>query len=828
MTTISPLDFATQEQLDLVDKTKKETETKEEVQQETATNDGRLLYLQNEQSYLVDFVIKNYGILPKLTLNQDEITTLEGQSNEKFINETCSTDGFEEFLSIKTDQQARIVPSIQFYKQFFVDGKTDPSNDQEFVFKNYTDLSNIEQITSDRGFRGSACGIKDVKIELDGKNPATGQMTSVSANFLFNDAQDIFSDTLLDSGRKISYADLFSQPINDDGTFFNIKLAVGWNGEEKVFTNLNLKFTKMILSLQLRSYSIELREDGYTLLKIEYIGAIENMLYDPYAANILKVSKKTKATIKSYESAKKSLKAERDRDTTGLYGDDQKAKLSAAERILKAEKSVEDISKKLIQYKKVGWVGVVKKTSAELREEAETVRKSQIDDSINDKQVTISKIKLNEKIEGLREIFNDSKKIYTVSITKEQLDSYVKSIEEDEYSEGFVGTEAPKLNNEEQIVKDSTVAVGKENETKQIGFSKITLTGTMLSEESSQKEIVGDLLEKKYISFIFFGDLLQMLFEYIKEDLMDKYNQSIEVKLGEIIVSPPGLNEKVRMSIAKLPVSLLALNNFFVNKIIGKSNDVYTFGQFVEEIIKELFQIALQQTGKTRAGYKSNNFDILSFPVYKTSNGYTTLNNGPIQKLCLFFYSSTKECNDVSVDYLTNIKNKIPHFYFAGTDRGIVKSIKFLDNTNQKMSMGIYERSKQTNTQNDTSKSDGIIQPKFYRVTIRTIGTTFFTIGQTIYLDTNVVGINNNAKGRNLYIGGAYFIFKVTHTLGKDSFETTVEANFTTPEEGIRNHKFDTIKLVDEVSKQLNTISYPDMEKSQAEPSKHFAPTWKG
>src|SRR5574343_107028 len=313
-----------------------------------------------------------------------------------------------------------------------------------------------------------------------------------------------------------------------------------------------------------------------------------------------------------------------------------------------------------------------------------------------------------------------------------------------------------------------------------------------------------------------------MLFEYVKDDLVEKYKQEIEIKLGEVIVVPPILNQKVRVSMAKLPVSLLALNNFFVNKIIGKSNDVYTFGQFVEEIIKELFQIALQQTGKNKAGYLSNNFDIFSHSVFKTSNGYTTLNDGPIEKMCLFFYSSTKDCNNVSLDYLTNINNKIPHYYFAGTDRGIVKSIKFSDNTSQKMSMAIYERSKQTNLENDTSKNDGVIQPKFYKVTIRSIGNTFSTIGQTIYLDTNMIGINNNAKGRNLYVGGAYFACKVSHTISKDTFETTTEATFQVPDEGIKNHTIDTIYTPDQISKNITAISHPDMEKSQAAPNKNF------
>src|SRR5574343_104419 len=423
----------------------------QEVADQTATEEGRLLYLQNEQSYLVDFIVANYNNLPALTLNKDEVTVLEGKSNEQFINETCFSDGFEEFLSITPSQQARIVPNIQFYKQFFVNGKTNSAEDQEFVFKNYTDLSNIEQITADRGFRGSACGIKDVKIDLDGKNPATGQFTSVSANFLFNDIQDIFSDTLLDSGRKISYADLFSQPVNNDGTFFNIKLVVGWNSEEQIFNRLDLRYTKMVLSLNLRSYSIELREDGYTLLKIEYIGQIENMIYDPSAANILKKSKQNQQKIKELESTINTL--ELSKDPTRAKSKEEIEKLQK-----EAEIARNSISSKIPKEKRAGFISYDTKTSAEIQNEAEELRKTALDTVINDKKTVLANIKLNEKIESLREIFKNSNKIYTVSITKEQLEAYIKAIDENSFDRSSVSTnEQPKQNNQEQIVKESTI-----------------------------------------------------------------------------------------------------------------------------------------------------------------------------------------------------------------------------------------------------------------------------------------------------------------------------------------------------------------------------------
>jgi len=307
---------------------------------------GQLLpYIQNEQAFLMDFMAFTHNKVDKSKFQKNLITVLQDESNEQFINKACTVDGFEELFSLNSSQKARLLPTIRIYKQFYKGNII--TDEEEFVFDNFTDLSNIQQITQDRLFRGAACGIKNLKIDSDAKNPATGQFVVASLDLLFNDVQQIFSDTTLPNGKQISYSDLFSYPLKENDSFFQIKMLVGWNGTEDVFERLNIQYCKMILQLNLRSYSIDLREDGQAVLKIEYNGAIENILYDGQSSNLIKISKSAQDKL---EETKTKLK---------IYEDTQK----------KTEKKIDEIVKSENQDSKVFGVTVQSKEEKRAKKE---------------------------------------------------------------------------------------------------------------------------------------------------------------------------------------------------------------------------------------------------------------------------------------------------------------------------------------------------------------------------------------------------------------------------------------------------------------------------
>ena len=184
-------------------------------------------FLSNEQSFLLDYITYNFDTFQNNTyVNSELVTRLpEDVTNENFLSKCTSPDGFEHLMNIRPIDQARLVPSIELFKVFY-DGET-PIGEVQFVFKNYTNLTNIDVITKDRLFRGDGAGIKSCTIDLEGKNQSNYTIVNVKLTLLFQDLATAFEEKDSQFGSKISYADLFSVPTKSGNEYFGIKLLVG-------------------------------------------------------------------------------------------------------------------------------------------------------------------------------------------------------------------------------------------------------------------------------------------------------------------------------------------------------------------------------------------------------------------------------------------------------------------------------------------------------------------------------------------------------------------------------------------------------------------------
>ena len=93
------------------------------------------------------------------------------------------------------------------------------------------------------------------------------------------------------------------------------------------------------------------------------------------------------------------------------------------------------------------------------------------------------------------------------------------------------------------------------------------------------------------------------------------------------------------------------------------------------------------------------------------------------------------------------------------------------------------------NSQNGGSQGAGSIVPGKFSVKLRLIGTPFFYLGQTIFINTRLVDGGYFAK-ENLFFGGYYVITAVDNYFGPDKWETSIDAILNIPDYSARRDVF--------------------------------------
>lgn len=692
--------------------------------------------LYNEQSFLIDYIAWRAPVSrfndPNLRLgsgeNLDSLVNGGGRylSNEEFLNNLCySKSNFDKFFNIKPYEISNLVPNIRLLKQFYVDNKV--YEEHEFVFKNYTDLAKLNNVL-DKPFNSELGGIKKVSIGLNtGKSAVAGSMVSVQLELVFQSPQTIFETTLLPNRRPMSYSDLFSFSKKKGGDYFQIKLISGWSGNQAELSEIDFEQLQTVSLLQLLTYSIELNEDGLTVLKIDYIGSIESITYDSESSNLLKTSEETKKQIKALESEIETSKREQIQDPDGIFG-------------------------------LFGRINVESRTAE------------------------IKQLQLNSKIDSLYKMLGDVN-LYVLDLNYEDIVLYRRILSSDITDEQLRGG---LFNKEPRLIE------GRGPDT---GVVKEPGADEDKTNEALDARLTTELLEQKTVNFMFLEDLLESALSHCQKEVTEKYQQKLKILLGNFIVKPLMSKDSSEIPLGSLPVSYQLINKLLADKVLGKSNEIYTIGQFIDDIMSDIIGVSLQESLKLKrekVGYQ-NNFDVLTIPIYRQGTEYKVIGTNTDESW-LFLYTTSKQLNNISTDYFTNMQNKVPHFFFAGMDRGIVKSIKFTDNSSKKFGQAIYDRGRGNNNNQDSSKTDGSIQPKFYKATIKTVGCPYFYMGQTVYIDTTIIGINSNEKGQNLLLGGAYTVVKVSHEISRDTYETTIETNFETNFDGVQS----TVKKINE------------------------------
>ena len=125
-------------------------------------------------------------------------------------------------------------------------------------------------------------------------------------------------------------------------------------------------------------------------------------------------------------------------------------------------------------------------------------------------------------------------------------------------------------------------------------------------------------------------------------------------------------------------------------------------------------------------------------------------------------------------NYQSNVSNAIPHFFFLGKDRGIVKNMSLSDISDETVKTAIYYSNKTSLVNstggNESSRKTGL-PPAVFTANIETIGFPVITLGQLIYIDLKP-GFLDEVRDimRTFKATGYYCVYKVSHEISAETF----------------------------------------------------------
>jgi hypothetical protein len=295
-----------------------------------------------------------------------------------------------------------------------------------------------------------------------------------------------------------------------------------------------------------------------------------------------------------------------------------------------------------------------------------------------------------------------------------------------------------------------------------------------------------ELMKGRYqlIPFVFLGDFLASILdlptrrsvatsggEKVSDLITKQYGQKFKIDLGYMHYQGPFTGGAIeKLPLYYLPLSLKKINNFFARDIIGKERTFFSFKQFVVAILQQ-FLLGAYNTCR-----RSTMSSIGALPKLDFVHG--TVGKGSNKFKTWFIYGTQNTSQEIPRSgwgkYSENMSRKISHFYLGGQNKGILQSIKIIDNTNPDLKVVTYMKTKTANLQDVDGSDQGLLPPLIYKVEIKTLGCTTFHMGQLLFLDAQQFV---DAKTNRIFqITGYYRIYKVAHTTGREGFSTTLTA----------------------------------------------------
>ena len=789
--------------------------TEEELKQ----YDAELKKVYSDQCLLMTFAARLQQMQGITKEDQSEYAIIDGDPG-LIITHLTANKSINEFLTITPAQLSSLVPKIEIYKVFY--DKQNEGEDFLFTFPTHT---HIENLTSNKFYRGDGAGIKDLEVTLEGKTPATRNHVDVRLNLYFQDIKYFFAPQKHGAGRNISFAHLITYPgipgkerEDLDTDHFRIKMVAGWQipKDTKLISpelQRAIKDTQLVMMLDLIDHEINFSNDGSVNLGIHYRGAIENAFNSNHAdimaleENSINKLKSSKEKIKKMEESVKKMNEDLETKAAQLGADDhikyskgktsvslkpghfidqrkkmlrgeidtknqQISSIKSANQSLHIQHFFADIGKSSLYFFDVseGEINVINSavTALNLVEKADENKPlSQIDASLDAK---------------VKEIFNSVASQQRVTSVPGGYDATAAASEDAKKNEEAQGMQA---RNE---IDNANDAVKKQQLKRMKDAPKWSYT-------SRNNDNI------RRISFIKLGDIINNLLKKVGPDVRENLHlKNLTVLMGPIRFRDLVSRRVLYLNLAEVPIDVRVFNKFLTEKVVGEGRKSYSFQQFLEDLINELVHVAFDSCSGISQGNAAT-LNILPFSVPGGPKGAGRVKNGEkISSTSINFnkapHASVKNVHNYLILYASDwappklhgrwtedLENNIYHFVVGGPDSGILKNIAFSQNSNPTWNVATYMAA---SGEEGEPRVSGVVKPQAYNATITTVGNTLFQLGQQVYIDTTFIDGGFSAAYK-LAFGGYYSITKIKSSFTPVRYDTTIQAILTVPDWSVRN-----------------------------------------
>ena len=836
----------------------------------------------NEQAFLIDFY-KQW-----LHLNNDRVydnfVQITGDPSG-MVNKIYSEGKINDFSKITTAQASMLVPHIELFKVVYpqknnksgmrVFGDSSMQVNLPFTLNTKAGEYKTGDILASSLARGSSVGLKNISWEDLGTTPAdSGFAFKVNISLFFQSMDALFrewatsgildgkketiktawadlvtpSGEIKDPKKEVADMDVDTSKIAYHDKDYLIKLVVGWSVPQdpgqSVFAPSDkrvlkaIKRQKVSYILGLLDHSINLNADGTVELDLNYLARIEGRMLNSANADLLYIEDGSQLVqvvdvmAGSAEQIKKDKRAveKREKESQKLYASH---KLPPTYRgpLYTQRLETQQANQKDLENLKV---------------------RQEVQDKL------IRKAKYEQKQQAYRRIIKqieESSRIYQISVTPEMVAAWTESMDRatDQKEESI------KKRNEIILKKRASAKntinkglMAQDANERKGNFNNMELNKELLeasadenTAEKKQAAAITKYLEARradetpddgetYVSFFFFGDLVEAAVNIALEGRTGRYNllgdgnnKQISKSDFDFILGPIEMYEyldldKVEVTtvpLCDLPISAKLFDMWFVRNIIKPMRETLTLKQFLRMVASELIQGMLSPPiyGPIGSRQKTKmSFNTFSLPTTKNNpfrTGPQNRNRVDIDKMkypdfynvfrdsaktkdYFMMYFAGSISSRLKGDLFDDSKMGIPHFSIA-QDRGIVKNINF-----SKVAIPGF---RETNiAKNEQSSKRNLLYSNRYKADVITLGCPVFKPGMLANINPRGFGIGKNSKYANLGFGGYYTITKVNNNIANGSYETSVEMNYESPSTPINPNEY---KIVYKRSEDLPEMS---------------------
>ena len=273
---------------------------------------------------------------------------------------------------------------------------------------------------------------------------------------------------------------------------------------------------------------------------------------------------------------------------------------------------------------------------------------------------------------------------------------------------------------------------------------------------------------------------------------MRENGDDVRVDFGFLSFKTPYTSRaNVDFPIYYIPISVNSIQNFFNREIISKGLDFYTISSLLKDVNSKLLSGVFNACAKQS---NTQGFVPPNLQIYNASKDERKKKN--IDQY--FIYDSKNTVSDLKRistnkaitpktfgNYASNILGGIPHFFFLGKDRGILKNMSLSDMADEIVKSAIYYNNKTSLVNsvsgNSNSRKTGL-PPAVFTANIDTIGFPILTLGQLIYIDLKPGFVEEMGDiARTFKATGYYSIYKIIHEITAETFSTNISANIQLP-----------------------------------------------